>query len=524
MGDRIILVADNADYALSTNQKTNNRGAAEITRNGNQVTASADTQVLTVKAGTVDGTFAFYTGSGYLYAASSSKNYLKTQADLNENGCWSITIADGITSIVAQGSNARNVMQYNPNDGSPLFSCYDSAKMESLSIYRQDGDGSEDTEPTAPEEVTIAQALEIALEDNGKLYLVRGTITDIANTTWGNMYIADDSGNSLYVYGMYNADGSTRYDAMDPQPTTGDEVLLLGVLTLYNGNPQMKNGYVQEHKIGEKQDQEETPAEPVEVTIPEANAIGAAKNHNIYTTEKYIVTGVVTEITSESYGNMYIEDADGNRLYVYGVYSADGSTRYDAMDPQPAVGDTVTVLGVLGQYNGNPQMKNGWVTELVAGEGNDQPDQPDQPDTPVEPTFEEITIEEANAIGAAKEHNTYTEEKYIVTGVIVEIANDVWGNLYIEDAEGNRLYVYGLYTEDGSVRYDAMTTRPAVGDTITVLGVLGQYNDNPQMKNGWLMEHTPAGAPETGDPIMAVVCAMLLSSSAVAVITKKYSN
>ena len=107
----------------------------------------------------------------------------------------------------------------------------------------------------------------------------------------------------------------------------------------------------------------------------------------------------------------------------------------------------------------------------------------------------DLTIPQANELGGSKASNSYTEGKYYVTGVIVEINNTTYGNVYIEDAEGNRFYVYGLYSEDGSVRYDAMEVQPAVGDTITVYGQIGSYNSTPQMYHGWVVAHTIPVAP-----------------------------
>ena len=473
-------------------------------------------------------------------------------------------------------------------------------------------------------EVTIPEAIELAKEADGNKYIVSGTVSVVDNAKYGNMYIQDADGNKLYIYGLYSADGETRYDAMETKPVAGDQVVLLGELSTYNGEAQMKNARLQSHTPGENQE-----PDPVAVTIPEANTIGSGTGDSQYTTEKYIVTGVITEIANTTYGNAYIQDAEGNKLYIYGLYSADGSVRFDAMDPQPAVGDTVTVLGVLGNYKGSPQMKNGWVTSLTPGEKGEEPD-------PAEPI--EVTIPEANTIGAAQEHNTYTEGKYIVTGtvceisnttygnlyiqdaegnklfvyglydgtgtrfdkldpqpkvgdvvtlegvlgqyngtaqmknatmtyhsivdneeppatdgpievtiaeaiakaqamehntyteelylvtgVIVEITNDTWGNMYIQDAEGNKLLLYGLYSADGETRYDAMETKPAVGDTVTVLGVLGQYNGNPQMKNAALSVHTPAGPSQTGDPIMLAMFSLLVSGGALAILPKKRS-
>ncbi len=334
-----------------------------------------------------------------------------------------------------------------------------------------------------PIEVTIPEANQIGAAQESNVYteqkyIVTGVIVEIANTTYGNMYIEDEAGNRLYIYGLYSEDGSIRYDAMEVKPVVGDQITVMSGLGNYKGDPQMKNACLMElvPGVGEPE------PEPEEVTIPDANAIAEAQENKTFTTEKYIVTGVVVEIVSTTYGNLYIEDAEGNQLYVYGLYSADGTVRYDKMEVQPAVGDTVTVVGILGNYNG-AQMKNGWLLSLVPGEPEPEP----------EP--EEVSVSDAIAIGAAKEHNRYTAEKYIVTGIITEIASDVYGNMYIADDQGNTLYIYGLYNADGSVRFDALEVKPAVGDTVTVLGVLGQYNGTAQMKNGWLLSLVP-GEPD----------------------------
>ena len=138
IGDKVVIVAADSNYALSTNQKTNNRGQVAVVKNdeGNSVNLNDDVQILTLEAGTVSGTFAFNTGSGFLYAASSSSNNLKTQTTNNENGSWKIKIAEtGVATIVAQGTYTRNMMQYNKN--SSLFSCYaETNPQQSVSIYK----------------------------------------------------------------------------------------------------------------------------------------------------------------------------------------------------------------------------------------------------------------------------------------------------------------------------------------------------------------------------------------------------
>ena len=129
------------------------------------------------------------------------------------------------------------------------------------------------------------------------------------------------------------------------------------------------------------------------------------------------------------------------------------------------------------------------------------PEEPEIPVTPADPTPDtELTIKEALALGASKEHNVYTEGKYYVTGVITEVYNTTYGNMKITDAEGNILTIYGTYSADGSARYDAMDVKPVAGDTVKIYGIVGQYNGTPQIKNGWIVEHTPATTPEDPTP------------------------
>ena len=79
-GDQVLVVASGFSVALSTNQKTNNRGQSTVTKSedGTTVTPGDDTQVITLGKGTKDGTWALKVDGGDLYAASSSANHLKT--------------------------------------------------------------------------------------------------------------------------------------------------------------------------------------------------------------------------------------------------------------------------------------------------------------------------------------------------------------------------------------------------------------------------------------------------------------
>lgn len=151
IGGKYIIVAEDATngaFAMG-GQKSNNRAANSITISGNTVSVTEATQnstdnlanqAVALVLGVATGNAEYYTfydaiNNGYLYAASSSANQLKTQTTNNENGEWNITFNGNACSIVASGSTNRNVMQYNYNNGTPLFSCYASANQTAVSLF-----------------------------------------------------------------------------------------------------------------------------------------------------------------------------------------------------------------------------------------------------------------------------------------------------------------------------------------------------------------------------------------------------
>lgn len=132
VGDTIIIVYESK--AMSTNQKSNNRGTTSVeTVNDTIVTLSDDVQKIALEHGEVNGTFAFNVGNSYLYAASSKNNYLRTQNEKDANASWKIEIDnEAEANIVAQGDKSRNILQYNTS--ADLFSCYKSGQQP-VKIY-----------------------------------------------------------------------------------------------------------------------------------------------------------------------------------------------------------------------------------------------------------------------------------------------------------------------------------------------------------------------------------------------------
>lgn len=133
-GDKVYIVAADYNVAMGTQNDGNYRNYVEIAKQNNRVVILNATPV-EFTVGKVGDNFTFYDGTGYLYASSSQKNYLNTEVDLDDNGKWAITIdADGVASIIAQGTNTNNNLKW--NNSSPRFSCYKSGQ-KAVSIYKR---------------------------------------------------------------------------------------------------------------------------------------------------------------------------------------------------------------------------------------------------------------------------------------------------------------------------------------------------------------------------------------------------
>ncbi len=135
-----LIVYEDGSYAMSTTQGSNNRDSVSVTITNEKITSvPATAQVLTVSQATIGNAtgWQFYTGSGYLYAASSSSNYLRTQTTNNENGLFSASFSSGDVTLTAQGSNTRNIIRFNTASDQLKFSCYGSnSALPVVQLYK----------------------------------------------------------------------------------------------------------------------------------------------------------------------------------------------------------------------------------------------------------------------------------------------------------------------------------------------------------------------------------------------------
>lgn len=139
IGNLVVIAANGSkDIAMSIVQNANNRGETAATKSSDykKITVTEQVQLFTLETGTQTGTYAFHCvngdNEGYIYAASSSNNYLRTKEDKDDNAAWKITITNNEANITAQGENTKNILRYNTN--SNMFSCYSSGQ-QSVFIY-----------------------------------------------------------------------------------------------------------------------------------------------------------------------------------------------------------------------------------------------------------------------------------------------------------------------------------------------------------------------------------------------------
>lgn len=202
------------------------------------------------------------------------------------------------------------------------------------------------------------------------------------------------------------------------------------------------------------------PAADSTLTIADAIALGNTKASGVYTEGKYYISGTIKEIKNTTYGNMVITDGT-NDILIYGTYDATGDKRFDKLAAKPAVGDTIKVYGVIGNHEGTPQMKNGWIVEGLPTAGGDNTGDNT-------PTAQPCTISEA----LTKEAGT----KVIISGIVVSA--DTWStqhnnmSITIMDDEGNSIYVFRT------------STQVEKGDFVTVTGDVAEYQGAKQIGQG----------------------------------------
>ncbi len=540
-GDEIIIVNVDGDKALSTTQNSNNRGAADVTLTDDTIVPGEAVQVIKLEA--AEANFKLNVGEdAYLYAASNSSNHLKTAnaETVGANGEFLITIEEGVAAFTAQGTNARNSLRYNPNNGNPMFSCYASntSVTAGLQIFKKvaseegsegeggegeggEGEGGEEESAEWKEikfdSVVVADDLAedavFAVEDS----TFKVTVTDPDNKMsidanscrFGDAeaYVSyshrlktggKTTSNKNYMTFTISEDGFLRFAVRtgSNSDTTRTLIVKQGADSLYKEVVRESQAIkVMEDstevsvypyvtvpvKAGEVSvtypvnglnfyafafmADEEEPGLPAPTNCVEAAeaALSVSANNDLYNDgAEYTIEGYVTEIAynySASTNNMSFwmaDEADGGKvLEAYKVVP-------ESADAIPGVGDKVAVTGKLTRYNSTPEFAAGCTCVIL------------EKSAIVPENLGEKTIGEFLEL-----KNDF--DTCVLTGVVTQIVNTQYGNLYLAD-ETDTVYVYGVLTADGQSQQFA-SLNVEEGDTLTILATYSEYKNTPQIKN-----------------------------------------
>jgi hypothetical protein len=375
---------------------------------------------------------------------------------------------------------------------------------------------------------------------DGKNFTVSGTITKIANTTYGNWYMNDGTAD-LYIYGTLDAEGKTKNFA-SLGLEVGDKVTIEGPKSTYNGQAQMvdvtvkkiekallkvvtpsmevskeggkleillatkgKGAYFSiaeecqawvsydnvEHRKGIPTKTEPNPADTVAYTfnILPNDASARQATINFFANEgaaipfSFSQAGGIIDVTVAEFLAAEVNDAAQYRIvghvtgfnnYNNNFYLKDytGVVYAYKVETQGikdiAIGDFVTVVGTRSEYNGTPQLPKGTLLEKYTA-------------SPEVSVADFLTKEDSK------------EVYYKLTGTITEIKNAQYGNVYLKDANGDIVYVYGLlpgYGATGDAKKGLVEAKGLkVGDTLTIVGNKASYKGDHQVGNAVYLSH-----------------------------------
>lgn len=386
-------------------------------------------------------------------------------------------------------------------------------------------------------EASSATCAEIIAGPDGKTYRTKGTCTAIANTTYGNWYLQDATG-EVYIYGTLDAKGAEKnfsslgievgdvVEVEGPKTTYGSTIELVnvtvikitkslakvltesktypieggefGVKVAYKGSnfsPSVPEEYRDWASVvdvktiaGVPSKIETNPADTAVVTVklfPNAGgdrkgqinfASGSSKVFYEFTQAGAVIDATVAE---------FLAAAENDTQYrVTGVIrSVSASTKYHNADLVIAggLGETVTIYRAVTK-EGNIEDLGLEVGDMVTfvGKRSSHNGTPQMAQGGVYVSHERYTKATVAEFLAAEESNVV----YAVSGEIVEIKelSDKYNNVGITIKDGdNSVYLHRVTTFDKS---SVVTLNPQVGGKITVAGKRGSYNGTPQMAAG----------------------------------------
>ncbi len=452
-----------------------------------------------------------------------------TSIDIKANGSWTVSEVPEWLTVSPESGTGNGTITFSADAGEGrtaevLITC--EGKTQRINIIQ------------GIATVSNATCAEVLAGPDSKTYRVTGTVTKIVNTTYGNWYLNDGTG-EVYIYGTLDSKGGTK-NFLSWGLEVGDQITVEGPKTTYNGTVELVDvTVVKIEKSLIKCDSltvngvksAELPLEGGEI-VAHLTCKGTGVAVDIPAEAKSwlgVVSSTVGENPTVTFRAM--PNAGGDRSTTVHFNTTDGSKNYSAEATISQKGAIVEctiedfldaevstsqyrITGVITElYESDKQGKSFYIQDYsgkvliyraegfieagakvgdivtVVGQRGAYKDTPQM----VSGTFENLkyaVTEVSVAEFLAKEDNKNVY--YMVTGTIDEIANTTYGNLYITDGT-NRLYVYGCYPgygATGDFRKDFLAAAGIeVGDKLTMIGYKDTYNGTIELCGGIYFSH-----------------------------------
>ncbi len=280
---------------------------------------------------------------------------------------------------------------------------------------------------------TVATVAEVLEGPSSKTYRVTGTVTAIANTTYGNFYMNDGTSDTdLYIYGTVNSSGS--YDWASFGIDVGDEVTVEGPKSVYSGVVELVDAtFISVSKslisvVSVYPDPAVLPKEGGEFMV-ELSCAGSGVTVDIPNDAKswMAISSINSQVDAATITFVVAENTAGERNTTLTFYTSSGGTEYSCQT-------------------------------TLTQEGSIMP----------------VSIAEFNAASVG-------DTQYRIMGYITSVVNEGYGNFYIKDFSAET-YVYGLDN------FAALGIKE--GDILTIVGKRGEYRDEVEMLDAILEEYT----------------------------------
>ena len=272
----------------------------------------------------------------------------------------------------------------------------------------------------------------------------------------------------------------------------GDIITVTGTIKNYNGTVEYEKPNLDSYIVAPEEEKPDTPVTPGDPSAMGAiveQAYALAQGATMEGT--HTLTGKVTDMEKTGEGEACLTFVvEGYEQYPIYCYWLKGDAANTLME-----GDIITVTGTIKNYKGTVEYDKPNLDSFVKGE-RPPLEVTTQPGTGIAAGYDVISISMAETICAYVGEAT-TTERYYIQATVESVSNAKYGEMYITDGEKS-IKVYGTYSEDGSVGYQAMTEKPFKGAEVLLSCTLHSFKDAAEIQNARLIAFENITVDETG--------------------------